>query len=70
VLVFLRSSSQNWAGTPLMEGALGWISWGEEGEGKVGMMIRPLASGSADTRCSAHGARLDEVPPEEHVEDG
>jgi hypothetical protein len=31
---------------------LGWISWGEEGEGKVVMMIRPFTSGSADTRCT------------------
>jgi len=41
VFVFLRYSSRNWAGTtPLMEGALGWISWGKEGEGKVVMMRR------------------------------
>lgn len=42
VLVFLWWNTRNSAGGPLMaaSGALGWISWGEEGEGEVGVMIR------------------------------
>ena len=43
VLVFLRWNTRNSAGAGLMAAAgwaLGWISWGEEGEGKVEVMRR------------------------------